>query len=276
MNKVILGLILAVCVLGLALVTLNERLGRKPEPPAPPKTAENRYPLPQPPAGVEQPSLPPAGVVGAPLNESVDQPMISPIQGPRGAEALERAEAEAALAPPHTAYIPQPDPEPAVTGVVSQPAPKPPVVTEAPTPKPEPKAEIKRETRPETKPEAKAEVKPAPKPQPTPQQQGDKNITRFVVFSRDNGATIRLSGNGRLNYKNMVLENPDRVVVDLDGEWKFPPNPGIPKNDIVNSVRVGKLGDSKTRVVIDLKSKPKSARVLPAKTGDSIDVRVDK
>ena len=39
MNKVILSLLLAVCILGMALIMLNERLGRKSEPvPAP--TAE--------------------------------------------------------------------------------------------------------------------------------------------------------------------------------------------------------------------------------------------
>ena len=38
MNKIIMGLIVAVCVLGMALIMLNEKLGRKPDPA--PVTAE--------------------------------------------------------------------------------------------------------------------------------------------------------------------------------------------------------------------------------------------
>ena len=42
MNKVILGLILAVCILGMALVMLNERLGRKNDY-SPPPMAESGF-----------------------------------------------------------------------------------------------------------------------------------------------------------------------------------------------------------------------------------------
>ena len=43
MNKVILSLILAVCILGMALIMLNERLGRRAEP-APAPLAEISFP----------------------------------------------------------------------------------------------------------------------------------------------------------------------------------------------------------------------------------------
>ena len=103
---------------------------------------------------------------------------------------------------------------------------------------------------------------------------GPRTITRFVVFSRDTGATVRLTGNGPLRYKSMNLENPDRVVIDLEGDWEVTP-PAVPKNPLVGTVRVGDM-DGRTRIVIDLKGKPRSTRVIPAKTGDGVDVRVDQ
>ncbi|MFG6375530.1 MAG: AMIN domain-containing protein [Desulfovibrio sp.] len=77
-------------------------------------------------------------------------------------------------------------------------------------------------------------------------------------------------------WRSMTLDNPPRVVLDLDGQWKFPPNPGIPKNDLVTNVRIGNSSGNRTRVVIDLREKPKSARVIGARDGDGFDVRVDK
>ena len=83
----------------------------------------------------------------------------------------------------------------------------------------------------------------------------ERNISRFVVFARDKGATVRLEGNAPLRYKSMNLTNPDRVVVDLDGQWQIKA-PGVPKNPLVSNVRIGKMAD-KTRVVIDSRQNPK-------------------
>ncbi|WP_308622083.1 AMIN domain-containing protein, partial [uncultured Desulfovibrio sp.] len=103
---------------------------------------------------------------------------------------------------------------------------------------------------------------------------GRRAITRFVVFARETGATVRLTGNGPLRYKSMNLDNPDRVVLDLEGDWEVKA-PAVPKNPLVTAVRVGDMG-GRTRVVIDLRAKPRSARVIPAKNGDGVDVRVDQ
>lgn len=272
MNKVIFGLILAVCVLGMALMLLNERLGRKTEPPQPPAStaiAENRPEYRQPATGMLAPSdtaTPPAPMV-APAAPALEEPAPTPIEAAR----LEREDAEAALAPPQRPQeiAPVEEKTEAVVPVVAppaSPAPQKSVVETVPdTAAPVRKKEARVEAKPEAKPEAKSE-----KGSPVA-----KTINRFVIFSREKGATIRIAANAPLNYKSMTLENPDRVVIDLDGAWQFPANPGIPKNELVQSVRVGKNGD-KTRVVIDLKEKPRSARVLPAKGGDGFDVRVDK
>lgn len=94
---------------------------------------------------------------------------------------------------------------------------------------------------------------------------GEQSISRFVVFARDKGATVRLVGSGPLKYKTMTLTNPERVVVDLEGQWQIKA-PGVPKNALVSNVRIGKMAD-KTRVVIDLNEKPTRARFVLSKDG---------
>lgn len=283
MNKVILGLILAVCVLGLALVMLNERLGRNSETQPVPVITEHRRPV--------TPTLEDV----RPFNSEAEKPSLpsrperTPEEILSAARELEEKEAEAALAAPVREIPEQMPPAESVKPAPRQDAAqKPGPEGQKPeTRKPEPLPEPKQEQAPSApkpavqtppKPESPTVQPPQPRQaeQPKPAKtDGKKTITRFVVFSREKGATIRVTGNGPLNYKSMILENPDRFVIDLDGDWQFPSNTGVPKNEFVNSLRVGKMGD-KTRVVIDLKEKPRVSRVLPGKNGDSVDVRLDK
>lgn len=72
----------------------------------------------------------------------------------------------------------------------------------------------------------------------------------------------------------MTLTNPERVVVDLEGQWQIKA-PGVPKNALVSNVRIGKMAD-KTRVVIDLNEKPTRARFVLSKDGATLDVRLDQ
>lgn len=285
MNKVIFGLILAVCVLGMALLMLNERLGRKPE--TQPVASAPRIITEQ---EVGLSPEPPAAVQSAPENPAPreNQAEMSAEMALAAREYEEREAREALGPPPEQEIIPTPH-EPEDIEEKSQPSPiQVPGMEETPAPpqeierKPQPKTAPGQEARQETpRAEKAAPRKEAPKPakgeQPKPQKQarGEGNITRFVVFSRENGATIRISGDRTMKYKTINLENPDRIVIDIDGNWKFPPKLEVPRNALVNTARVGKNGD-KTRLVIDLKEKPRVSRYLPSKNSDSLDVRVDK
>lgn len=249
MNKVFLGLILAVCVLGMALVMLNERLGRKQDSrPAQPVAAQ---------------PAPPPGRTSAEVEAAARALEIAQ------AGLAERPDAEQAGRLPQTA---EPAPEPTEpTPFPAPPEPEPVAVPEPIRPEPEPI--------PPPHPEP---VKPAPSRVETPQPEqpkaapaGTREANRFVIYAREKGATVRLGSRGKMEYSSMTLDNPDRVVVDLPGDWKFPPNPGVPKNDLVSAVRVGRNGD-KTRVVIDLKIKPRKVLLVPFKNGDGVDVRVDR
>ena len=256
MNKVILSLLVAVCVLGMALIMLNERL-RKPEPAstagiiapvtppdaAPPVGAGSPVAAPTP-AGSStadaqpQPYLPPQTQASIPdRNAGSDAPARAPIPSLKPDEKTAPA-----------SNLASSDPQPAVAKPVVQPKPATPV-TEKTTAAAEP-----------TKEKA---AKAAPQ---------RKDITKFVVLARDKGATVRLVGAAPIAYKNMQLSGPERLVIDLDGKWQVKA-PGVPKNPAVTNVRIGK-GDDKTRIVIDLTGKIQPKFTL-SKDGHTLDIRLD-
>lgn len=256
MNKVILGLLLAVCVLGMALIMLNERLGRKNEPgtaaPVANSVLEHRASVLQEPSPAPALALPEERQ--APRPEPSEQGAAGQYQDaapdanlpvPGAVRTLENDMAAESLHAP----APRAEKKPVEQAKPASPAPTPKQQAKAP-------AEGPKKTQPKNEPAAQPE------------------ITRTVVFVRDTGATVRLAGNGPIKYKSMTLENPNRIVLDLDGQWQIKA-PGVPKNDMVGNVRIGKLPD-RTRVVIDLKAKPRATRVILAKDRDSLDVRIDK
>lgn len=282
MNKVFLGIILAVCILGMLLVMLNDRLGRK----AAPRIAQQTTEMP------------------------VVAPSATPEEMEANARALEIAEAARALAgetrrpepeqdilppareTPSAAPEQQPapvSPRPMATAPEPEQPPLPPAAKPEPKPAPAPRPPLAQTAKPEPAPRpepAPAETRPvAQKPAPdVPFQEpaakpelpaGAHTVTRYVIYARERGATVRIGGNSKMDYSSMTLENPDRVVLDIAGAWKFPPSPGIPRNDLVSAVRVGRSGD-KTRIVIDLKGKPRKVLLVPFKNGDGVDVRVDR
>lgn len=288
MNKTIFFLILAVCILGMALILLNQRLGRAPEP-RPTARSEQavvadtpmtepapEYPVPEP---APAPSLTPSLAEDAPrlpdaLPEAVERAAESEREAKAAAAAalaVEQKEANAALhgAAPAVPTPPAAAPAPQAQAKAAATAPKETAPRPAASETPRQPAQASPATAAPAKKAAAQEKAPA-----QASASGPRTITRFVVFARDSGATVRLTGNGPLRYKSMNLENPDRVVLDLEGDWEVKA-PAVPKNPLVSAVRVGDM-DGRTRIVIDLKGKPRTARVIPAKTGDGVDVRVDQ
>ena len=225
MNKAILSLLLAVCILGMALIMLNDRLRGPGVTPPPADLAA--------PATVDAlPAVVPPASPQAAAPEAV-RPAVQPLDADE---------------PPAPLSAPQALPGAAPQATTTQPPPT--AKAEAPKPAPATKAEA---------------AKPAP---------AQQAITRFVIFSRETGATVRLVGNRPLVYKPMQLTGPHRVVVDLDGTWQIKA-PGVPKNPLVTNVRIGKMGD-RTRVVIDLTAKPQKTRYTLSKDKRTLDIRVDQ
>lgn len=75
------------------------------------------------------------------------------------------------------------------------------------------------------------------------------------------GSLIKLvlQGNAPMVGHCSVLGNPDRVVLDLAGNWDLEV-PRVPSNRLVQAVRVGQH-DDKTRIVLDMKTMGKVALV---------------
>lgn len=277
MNKAFIGILIAVCILGMALIMLNEWKSSKndPEPASPALEASPATPGELPPHTGSSLTPPVPGQTPAPAPSETVPAAEAPAATP-SSEALERGFAfnDTEAVPPQDMPLPVTEgagrpaqdvpPQPALgSGAASEPpaAPSVPAATETRQP---PAAEAE-PAAPEKKEEKKAE-KPAPAAKA-------RTVTRFVVFARETGATVRIEGSSPIEYKYLPLENPPRVAVDLMGEWTVKA-PGVPKNPAVTNVRLGKL-DGRTRVVIDLTGPGKIRHIL-SKDRKRLDVRIDR
>ncbi len=98
---------------------------------------------------------------------------------------------------------------------------------------------------------------------------------KIVIFSRENGATVRITMDRKIPYKQMLLTNPDRLVIDISGEYKNMQAPAFPDNEFVSGIRIGHY-DSRTRLVFDLKEKPARHHINQSGDKKRLDVRLDK
>ena len=78
---------------------------------------------------------------------------------------------------------------------------------------------------------------------------------------RGNGMYLLLEGDSALPAKYFLLHSPERLVVDLPGAWKNLATPGIPSNQLIKSIRVGRQSDA-DRLVIDLSRKLKNHELI--------------
>lgn len=106
----------------------------------------------------------------------------------------------------------------------------------------------------------------------TPQTaKGDHAITSATIKFSGSTAILHLQGDAPIQYKYIVLPNPDRLALDLVGAWSVSA-PAVPSNRVIEKVRVGRYGEN-TRIVLDLKAAPTKHEVV--KSGDKgIEVRV--
>lgn len=290
MNKTIAMLIPTVVLFAMALIVLNH-FSSGDDKPAPAEGPSVQAPMQAPGQGQSQPAQP--GQPGMPYFEqggqgtlAPGQPgsamtetpagMVSPGEGePAGTAAAPSG--QAASGEPRTALgrmasksgadlatpLEAKKKEPAKG--TEKPAPAKPA--EKPAPAPVAKTE-KAAPAPATAP-AKAA---APAPAVTPQTaKGDHAITSATIKFSGNTAILHLQGDAPIQYKYIVLPNPDRLALDLTGAWSVTA-PAVPSNRVIEKVRVGRYGEN-TRIVLDLKAAPTKHEVV--KSGDKgIEVRV--
>lgn len=284
MNKAFIGILVAVCILGMALIMLNEWKSSSSDPaPAAPAALEASPAVPAAPGdlpphaggGLTPPS--PEQNAVPPLPEAAQTASLPPLQEAPAhtppSEALERGFAfnDTDVAAPQATPQAMPAAEGAVRPALDVP-PQPALGAGAETPAAPAAVEPRQSAEPAAEravPEKKEEKK-AEKPAPAAKA---RTVTRFVVFARETGATVRIEGSSPIEYKYLPLDNPPRVAVDLMGEWTVKA-PGVPKNPAVTNVRLGKL-DGRTRVVIDLTGPGKIRHIL-SKDRKRLDVRIDR
>ncbi len=280
MNKIFLSLLLAVCVLGMVLIMLNERLRKPDQTPAPTTVLEPAPSVdatPVPPPAVSRMETPPVpDPVPTPAPSDIRPPAVPPAEN----SAMREPQVPVGVAP-----VPQPSTPAGGEQVRPVPPSAPAAKSETSRPEATPRPEtVKPAARPEaaSRPAARPEATSRPEPSAAgsagsgkekaaaPQQ---RTITKFVVFAREKGATVRLAGTAPISYKSMELAAPDRMVVDLEGTWQIKA-PGVPKNAVVTNVRLGREG-KKTRIVIDLSQKARSRFIL-SQDRMTLDIRLDQ
>ncbi len=87
----------------------------------------------------------------------------------------------------------------------------------------------------------------------------DRVITSAKFSMKGSLIKLTLRGNSPMVGHFYVLESPDRVVLDLAGNWKVD-MPKVPSNRLIGGVRVGQHED-KTRLVFDMKTTGRVALV---------------
>ena len=87
----------------------------------------------------------------------------------------------------------------------------------------------------------------------------DRVVTSAKFSMKGSLIKLTLRGNSPMIGHYYVLEDPDRVVLDLAGNWKIDV-PKVPSNRLIGAVRVGQHED-KTRLVFDMKTTGRVALV---------------
>uniref|UniRef100_B8DNG2 AMIN domain-containing protein n=1 Tax=Nitratidesulfovibrio vulgaris (strain DSM 19637 / Miyazaki F) TaxID=883 RepID=B8DNG2_NITV9 len=303
MNKTIAMLIPTVVLFAMALILFNH-FGSGDEKPAPVEGPSVQAPMQAPTQGQPQPGQPgmpyfeqggqgalaPGQSGGQPGGTMTETPagMVSPGEGepaatPPGASAsAEPRTALGRMASKSGADLATPleskkkEPVKGTDKGTEKAAPAKQAEKAAPTPA---KAEKTEKAAPAAKPQAAA---PAPAAQPAPAKaaaapaspqtaKGDHAITSATIKFSGSTAILHLQGDAPIQYKYIVLPNPDRLALDLVGAWSVSA-PAVPSNRVIEKVRVGRYGEN-TRIVLDLKAAPTKHEVV--KSGDKgIEVRV--
>jgi len=95
-----------------------------------------------------------------------------------------------------------------------------------------------------------------------PAQSGKQVITNAVLTMDGDVVTLRLEANGPISGRSFMLPSPDRVVLDIAGDWKLAV-PRVPSNRMLRELRLGARGDG-IRLVFDMRVKPNKATLKQA------------
>ncbi|WP_432736917.1 AMIN domain-containing protein [Maridesulfovibrio sp. FT414] len=118
-------------------------------------------------------------------------------------------------------------------------------------------------------------VKPAATPQEITRQALQEGKLKSIYFKDLEGKTrIELDlGGSPLSYTSFFLRDPDRLVVDINGNWEYyGPTTLRPENPVFSRFRIGIYAD-KIRMVMDLKGQTPAPVIMKTDHGLNIDVK---
>ncbi len=123
-------------------------------------------------------------------------------------------------------------------------------------------------------PAAQAAAQPEPQPARGPEKPKDgfvmKNLTLQVSGSE---VILKMQADKRFEYRYFLLTGPNRLVVDLPGDWKGLNNPRVPSNQLVKSTRYARFGDG-YRFVLDLNEAPRAQS--DKRSGNVVEIRLSR
>lgn len=134
---------------------------------------------------------------------------------------------------------------------------------QTPQPQVQPRAEAKPAPRAESKPEAS-------KPEASKGSFVMKSLTLQVVGSE---VILKMQADKRFEYRYFLLTGPNRLVVDLAGDWRGLLNPRVPANQLVKSTRYARFGDG-YRFVLDLNEAPRTQS--DKRSGNVVEIRLSR
>jgi type IV pilus assembly protein PilQ len=83
-----------------------------------------------------------------------------------------------------------------------------------------------------------------------------RSVKSIGASRKDGAVEVRIAGDGELQYKAFRLDNPARLVIDLDGVKNAVTRTNVPvDDDVVKRVRVAQFQPTVARVVVDLAQK---------------------
>ena len=114
----------------------------------------------------------------------------------------------------------------------------------------------------EVKPvEAKIEAKAVLTPLASLSQTANHTLNAIGLHFSGNQIFLRIEAEKPFPFSTFPLVAPDRLVIDLPGNWKGIKTPTIPSNQLVTNVRVGQQKKG-PRFVVDLSRKPVGHEVV--------------
>ncbi len=84
---------------------------------------------------------------------------------------------------------------------------------------------------------------------------------------------LRIEAEGPFPVKTFLLPNPNRLVVDLPGDWTNIKAPSVPQNRLIRSARLGSQS-SGPRLVLDLRA-PLTSRTVQRPDSNTVEITLE-